>query len=82
MAIKGNLQLSQLEHLPREKTRAMKNVEGIAALSRLVNYCEAEASDLKLSFVAYCLSIAKVALAEESGSDMLELTDRGQSEAS
>ena len=44
-----------------------KNKDGVAALARLVRYCEAEASDLRLPFVAYCLSVAKVALAEDTG---------------
>ena len=47
----------------------MQNAEGIATLARLVRYCEAEASDLKLSFVAYCLSIAIGALEEVSDDD-------------
>jgi hypothetical protein len=47
----------------------MQNTDGVAALVRLVKYCEAEASDLKLSFVAYCLSIAKGALEEDYGCD-------------
>lgn len=43
----------------------MENEQGIEALTRFVKYCEAEATGLNLSFVAYCLSIAKDALAEE-----------------
>lgn len=69
MALKTNLQPRQLtsDVTLNATTKAMKKTDGIAALSRLVGYCEAEASDLKLSFVAYCLSIAKGALAEETG---------------
>lgn len=43
----------------------MQNESGVEALARFVKYCEAEAAGLNLSFVAYCLSIAKDALAEE-----------------
>ncbi len=66
MAVKRKIQLSQLtEEAKNADMGMMNNPDGIAALARLVKYCEAEASDLKLSFVAYCLSIANVALAEE-----------------
>ena len=48
-------------------TTSTRNADNVAALARVVRYCEAEASDLRLPFVAYCLSVAKVALAEDTG---------------
>jgi hypothetical protein len=66
MAVKRDIQPGELSGAaPADERRKMQNTDGIAALARLVKYCETEASDLKLSFVAYCLSIAKDALAEE-----------------
>jgi len=66
MAVKRNLQSGELtDPGSSDERRKMQNADGIAALARLVKYCEAEAADLKLSFVAYCLSIANGALAEE-----------------
>jgi hypothetical protein len=68
MAVKRKVQLSQLTEESKDAQVVLKNGgDGVAALTRLVKYCEAEASDLKLSFVAYCLSIAKTALVEEFG---------------
>ena len=56
----------------------MQNTDGIAALARLVKYCEVEASDLNLSFVAYCLALADGALAEEfDKEDFLKLAEGG-----
>lgn len=48
-------------------SRLEKNANDVAALARLVRYCESEATGLQLPFVAYCLSIAKAALVEDSG---------------
>lgn len=53
--------------LMNKLSTSTKNAQNVAALARMVKYCEAEASDLRLPFVAYCLSVAKVALAEETG---------------
>ena len=47
----------------------IQNTEGIDALARLVKYCEAEASGLNLSFVAYCLSLANGAIEEECANE-------------
>lgn len=70
MVVKRNIQPGELsESVASGERRKMQNTEGIATLYRLVQYCEAEASDLKLSFVAYCLSIAIGALEEVSGGD-------------
>lgn len=69
MAVKRDVQLGELKRIPNANGRPhpANNADGVAALARLVKYCEVEASDLKLGFVAYCLSIANVALAEEFG---------------
>ena len=70
MAVKRDLQPRELNGpVSSEERKKMQNAEGIATLARLVRYCEAEASDLKLSFVAYCLSIAIGALEEVSNDD-------------
>ena len=35
-----------------------------AALARLIEYCRTEASEMNLSFVVYCLSMASASLSE------------------
>jgi hypothetical protein len=54
---------------PFEGDLSMQNTNGIAALARLMKYCEDEAAGLRLPFIAYCLSMANVALAEEVGGE-------------
>lgn len=68
MAIERKVQPRELEIIDdneEEKGKRMENEKGIQALARFVKYCEDEAAGLNLSFVAYCLSIANDALAEE-----------------
>lgn len=43
-----------------------------AALARMVRYCEDEANSLNLPFVAYCLSLATGALAEELDEKLID----------
>ncbi len=83
MAVKRNVQLGELKRPTNGngsgRPHAANNADGVAALTRLVKYCETEASDLKLAFVAYCLSIANVALTEEFGvPEGLEPGDQGK----
>lgn len=56
---------SQLNISLGEGTAVMTKAEGKLALARLVKYCEDEAQEQNLPFVAYCLSLATGALAEE-----------------
>lgn len=42
------------------------------ALARMVRYCEAEAEELGLPFVAYCLAVAGGALAEEIDHQLID----------
>jgi len=56
-------------------SRLEKNANDVAALDRLLRYCETEATSLKLPFVAYCLSIAKAALVEDTGCGEPSLSD-------
>jgi len=54
----------------------VQDTNGVEALKRLVKYCEDEAAGLNLSFVAYCLSIANNALAEELPREGGDLSQR------
>lgn len=42
----------------------MALTEDKAALARLIEYCRTEASEMNLSFVVYCLSMASASLNE------------------
>ena len=42
----------------------MALIDDKAALARLIDYCRTEASEMNLSFVVYCLSMASASLSE------------------
>jgi len=44
----------------------------VAALAQMLEYCELEARDLRLSFVGYLLKIAGEALQETSGNGSVD----------
>lgn len=50
----------------------MNSLEQRTALSRIIQYCEEEAAELDLPFVAYFLSMATGALAEEANSSVID----------
>ncbi|MGD9737859.1 MAG: hypothetical protein AB7O56_04040 [Bauldia sp.] len=50
----------------------MSSTNDKAALARMVKYCAAEAEELGLTFVAYCLAVAGGAIAEEVDHQLID----------
>jgi hypothetical protein len=65
MAEQGTRWNSELDILMKDDNLAVDKVATKLALARMVKYCEAEAHESSLPFVAYCLSLALGALAEQ-----------------
>lgn len=77
MVDRGKIQPGKLKMRNVARPQKPMNDElGVEALQRFVEYCEDEAAGLNLSFVAYCLSIAKDALAEELPGGGADLSKR------
>lgn len=65
MAEQGTGWDSELDISLGEENSAKGSTQDKLAFARMVKYCEQEALGLKLPFVAYCLSLAMGALAEQ-----------------
>ena len=65
MAEQGTRWDSKLDISVNEDSSSSDKTAGTLALARMFEYCETEARALNLPFVAYCLSLAMGALAEQ-----------------